>query len=934
MKHTHHKMYRKMAVRSVRGSIARFLSILAIVLVGSGFLAGLLATKPDMQRTADRYADDCHLYDIQVRSTWGLDSADVAALEGLPGVERVMACVSKDLILETSDGSAVTRLYGVDLTRPDSLINGFRLKEGRMPVSKGECLLAVPNTYAGSHSLGEVFTLSEDNRDYETLGETVAFDSLTVVGLVDTPQYMSIESEPSTAGSGSVRLIMYVFPECFSMDVATDAFLTVKGAAARNAFSDAYGDLLDEQTEAVKTLAETRTQSRFDEKKNEASRALADAKADFEARSTETGRQLAAAESELLQAAHELSAERAALRDVQAWMTPAQLQAAEAKLEEASAALEKRQTALNDALEEADAQRQTAEASFAASQEALDALEKPEWILSDRRSNVSYRSYKSNSEKMAAIAKVFPVFFFLVAALVALTTMTRMVEEERTQIGMLKAIGYSKSRILAYYLGYSIFASLAGSAAGTVLGFYTLPPVIANAYGMMYTLPKTVMDFYWGYAGLIVLISVGCTTAATAAACLTQLSEKPAALMLPKAPKSGKRILLEHIQFIWRRMGFIAKVTARNIFRYKKRLLMTVFGIAGCTALLVTAFGLRDSIHEIVDRQFGELYQYNLTLYLTDDGVTETNAALHACMTDPSRITSYALFHSESVQLSANGEQQRVTLYAPQETASLKENIVLRDRKTHDDIPFGEDSVILTEKLGEQLNLSVGDAVTVENADGRKASFAVTAFAENYVTGAIFLPAERYAKAFGTAPSYRLALAKTADESEAARNALASDLLDSGGVLMTQFSETIRESFENTVKSIDYIVVVLILAAGALAMIVLYNLTNINICEREKELATIKVLGFHENEVAAYIYRETSVLALLGILAGFAFGVWLHAFVVRTAEVDAVMFGRTLSGRSLLYAAIVTVVFTALVDLIMLPKLKKIDMAKSMKANE
>ena len=558
----------------------------------------------------------------------------------------------------------------------------------------------------------------------------------------------------------------------------------------------------------------------------------------------------------------------------------------------------------------------------------------PLWYVLDRRANTSYVSYEANVEKVADIAKIFPVFFFLVAVLVTLTTMTRMVEEERVQIGTLKALGYSKAKILLYYIGYSVLASLGGSVTGVVLGFYTLPAVISNVYGMMYTLPAAITDFYWGYAALIVPISVACTTAATLFACLAQLSERPAALLLPRAPKSGKRILLERAGFVWRRMGFIKKVTARNIFRYKKRLFMTVFGIAGCTALLVTAFGLRDSIHDIVDKQFGELYRYNLSLYLSEDSATETDEILKACLANTERVTSSALFHSESALVSANGEKQRISLCVPKNTGELKKNIVLRERKTGADVPFGESSVVLTEKLCEQLNVSAGDTVSVENADGRTATLTVSGIAENYVTGYVFLPAEVYRQAFGETPEYKLALVTVTDESPEARDALSTDILQSDRVLLAQFSQTIRESFENTVKSIDSIVVVLIIAAGALAVIVLYNLTNINICEREKELATIKVLGFYDQEVYRYIFREIELLALIGSGVGLALGVPLHKFIVLTVEMDQLMFIRTIALRSYLLAVALTMVFTVVVCFVMRRHVRRISMVESMKAPE
>ena len=566
--------------------------------------------------------------------------------------------------------------------------------------------------------------------------------------------------------------------------------------------------------------------------------------------------------------------------------------------------------------------------------QALAEIELPQWYLFDRDDLTSFSSYKSNSGKLDAIAKVFPIFLFFVAALVSLTTMTRMVEEERGQIGMLKALGYANGRIMAYYVGYAVLASLAGSMIGVVLGAKTLPLVISNAYGMMYAVPRVITGFYWDNAIGITLISVVCNTGATLLACVSQLAEKPAQLMRPRAPKAGKRVLLERIRFLWQRLSFTHKVTVRNIFRYKKRLYMTVFGIAGCCALLVTAFGLRDSIHSIVDKQFGEIYRYDLTLYLSGEDADGEDAQLHSVLTDPQYVKDYTAVHLESCSAISGTGKESVYVYVPEEQERFTDYIALRDRRSGEAVAFSEDSVVLTEKLCEELGLSVGDPVTIDNGDGKAAELTVTGIAENYIFGNVYLSASTYERAFGKTPAYATLLVNVTADDGTARDALSTLLLRGDSVLSLRFAQAIRESFENTVKSIDYIVYVLMIAAGVLAVIVMYKLTNINICERRKELATLKVLGFYNKEVAGYIYRETSVLCLIGILLGFAFGKWLHLFVIRTAEVDAVMFGRGLYFSSFALAAAVTVFFTVLVDIVMIREIKKISMTESMTANE
>ncbi len=1062
--------------RSIRTTMTRFLSILAIVTVGTGFLSGLLATTPDMQTTADKYFDDNRLYDIDIKGTLGMTDADADAFRDMDSVETVMPAQSLDLELMSGGESYITRLYGMPLDeyKEESFLNSFELVSGRLPENDGECLISSPNGYYLDQSTGGVYTLSQGNDDIDAINDIVGFKSLTAVGVVSTPQYMSVESEPSTVGAGRIELIMYVLPSCFITDHYTDIFLTLKGASALDAFTDGYTELVDKATDELKELGVTRSELRYAEivdeaqaklddaraeyadaeaeateslqdaraelddgwkklldakaeledaknevavgekklsssrtkLKNETAKAREDAKIEIEARinavradlSGQIETQRAAGQAQIdaqrtqLDAAHtaglisdadyaagiaaadaaqtQLDAQTAAANEqagAATWSAyekamaeaTAEIDAAEAegkrkistakrKLADAKEDIAEGETEIADSQREladgeteyadkkADAERELSDAlkEIEDNQKKLDDIEKPEWYILDRTDLVSFASYKSNSNKIGAIAKVFPVFFFFVAALVALTTMTRMVEEERTQVGMLKAIGYSNLRISMYYIGYAVAASLIGSAVGVALGFKTLPLVIANAYGMMYHVPRVITAFMWDYAVLIAAIAVACTTGATLIACVSQLREKPASLMLPRAPKAGKRVLLERVHFIWKRLSFTHKVTIRNIFRYKKRLYMTVFGIAGCCALLMTAFGLRDSIHDIVDKQFGEVYTYDLTIYTSEAGIEETDEYLHGILTDESDITGYTAVHYESMDAEGGAGERPVTVYAPKVQSEFTDYIVLRDRRSKEAVDFGSDSVILTEKLCEEIGVSVGDTVTLRRSEGGSADVTVTGIAENYIFGNVYMSAEKYESAFGEKPDFSMLMLHSPASAPEERDALSEKLLKSDEIKQLRFVQSIRESFENTVRSIDYIVYVLMISAGVLAVIVLYTLTNINICERRKELATLKVLGFYDREVAGYIYRETSVLCGIGILAGFAFGAWLHSFVIRTAEVDYVMFGRELFFPSFAYAAIVTVVFTVLVDVIMLGQLKKIDMIESMKAGE
>lgn len=574
-----------------------------------------------------------------------------------------------------------------------------------------------------------------------------------------------------------------------------------------------------------------------------------------------------------------------------------------------------------------------AEEQIAEGQRQLDDLEVPEWMILDRGDQVSWSGFLSNVDKLQAITTVFPVFFFLVAALVALTTMTRMVEEERLQIGTLKALGYKRGQIMIKYLLYAWLATLLGGVIGLAFGFTAIPLVIWNAYGIMYKIPGFRCLFHPQIAVLGVGAALLCTTFSTLNACNQTLREWAAQLLLPKAPKAGKRILLERITPLWSRMKFTYKVTARNLFRYKKRFFMTVVGVAGCTALLVTGFGLQDSISGILEKQFGDVFVYDFMITLSNSRALE-NSQFTARMDDTAQVKTYLPVRQERVSPETDGKKCDAYLFVPSDASRMGGLIDLHERKSRRAVPLTEDGVVVTEKFAEQLSLSVGDTVTVKNADGKAASFPVTGIAEHYVENYIYLTPDNYERAYGTPPTPNSVLGVLADGAADEDEAFSAGLLDISGVAGFTWMAVMRRSLDDTIASINYVVYVIILCAGMLAFVVLYNLLNINITERTKEIATIKVLGFFEREVNAYVSRESNMLTLIGMCVGLVMGVFLHSFIMRTVEVDLVMFGREIKPLSYVYAAALTVVFSVLVDLVLRRKLRNISMVESMKAPE
>lgn len=640
--------------------------------------------------------------------------------------------------------------------------------------------------------------------------------------------------------------------------------------------------------------------------------------------------QLNGAKAQLAQAKLDLESGRQELEENRQKLQDAQLQIddSQRQLDEGEIQYQENKTEAVEKLREA--QKEIDDA-----QRELDQLEPSQWLVLGRDTNVGYVSFDSNAEKVEAIAKVFPIFFFLVAALVVLTTATRMVDEERTQIGVMKALGYGKGKIAAQYLIYVAVATVTGSLFGLLVGFYVFPTVIWNAYTIMYDLPALVIQFNWKYALLSSGAAILTTLLTTFWACYSSLKETPARLILPKAPKSGKRILLERVTPLWSRLTFIHKVTARNLFRYKKRFLMTVVGIAGCTALLLTGFGLQDSISDIVNLQFGEVLQYNLTVTSKDAEKMKEDQTVQDLLKDTNTVERYLRIFQEGADVVANGQSLSAYLFVPEEPDRLSQFITLQERKSKAPVDFNEDTVLLTEKLAERLGVNAGDTITVQRNDNNaKAEFTIGGIVENYVQNYVYLSPELYEKGYRTVPEFSQTIAVVPNGSQENRDRITSAFLESDQVQAVSFTDNIKDSFQNTIKSIDFIVIVLIISAGLLAFVVLYNLTNINITERQKEIATIKVLGFYDKEVSAYIYRETGILTLIGTAVGLIFGIFLHAFVVRTAEVDMVMFGRMIKWTSFVFAALLTIFFSVLVNLVMYRKLKKVSMVESMKSTE
>ncbi len=559
-----------------------------------------------------------------------------------------------------------------------------------------------------------------------------------------------------------------------------------------------------------------------------------------------------------------------------------------------------------------------------------------QWYYLDRSTNTGYTSLKDDSERIDAISTVFPVFFFVVAALVSLTTMTRMVDEERMHIGSLKSLGYSRLAIAMKYTSYAAIASASGGAAGLLIGFQLFPRVIFNAYLILYSLPPIHPPFRPDIAWVTLLIAVFCTAVSTLFAILTSLRSTPAMLMRPKSPKIGKRVLLEKIPFIWNHMGFIKKVTARNLLRYKKRFLMTVIGIAGCTALILSGFGLKNSVTGLVDKQYGDIMRYDLQVMLQTPVKDPANDKTFTWISQSPETSSMMPVCADSVQVvSAKAKKDfGATLLISMAKDNFGSFISLHERVSRKVLPLTDDGVIITEKLARMKHVGTGDEITLDGVNNQSVQVKVTGICENYTFHYVYMTPTLYQKLYATAPEANAAFVILSDSSASVIEKFKDKMMNEPNIAGTLFIPLLKGDLGKVFVSLDYVVLVLIMSAFALAVVVLYNLTNININERVREIATLKVLGFYDKEVSAYVFRENAIITLIGAVLGLGLGTILHTYIIQTAEIDTMMFRQDILLSSFVISFALTILFSLLVNLVMHFYLKQINMVESLKSVE
>lgn len=984
-------MLRRSTFREIGQSLGRYLAILAIVALGVGFFSGLKVTKADMVSTTNGYLQEHKFFDYELISTLGFDDDSVASVAEDAHVRTAEGAVSADAIVNVAaEGENVYHAMTVTKT-----VNTLKLTAGRMPESADECVLdAKAQT---KQVLGKYLTVSDANssdtaklfkyRKYKVVGLVdsplylnfqrgatslgngsvtgffcipktgFAADAYTEIyvrlkksGVIYSEEYKSAVSDAKSAMKAAAKAATAA-----RYDGIVSA-AKAKLAEQQKKYEDGYASYLAEKKAAYAKL--NSAAAKIDEGERELDRnqsALAAQK-----------KTLTESQAKIAAGLEQTTAAWTALEEQKPGMTAEQIATAEAQLTEQEQTLRAQQAAVEAGLAKVSSgeqqltssrktlaanraslksSRSQADSKFAAAAKTLEegraALEKAENRVEKlkrgssyaftRSINTGYVSFDSDSSIVNGIARVFPVFFFMVAALVCMTTMTRMVEEQRSQIGVLKALGYSNRKVMGKYLFYSGSAASVGAVLGFFAGCRLFPVVIWKAYGMMYSFEDHVAYLIdWKLGAVSLAVALICSMGATWFSCAEDFRVAPAELIRPKAPKSGKRILLERISPLWNRIGFLHKVSLRNIFRYKKRFFMMVLGICGCTALLIAGFGINDTIKDIANLQFREidLYDYSVTFDKNMTAADQTGFLKYS----GDDVKDALFVHASSVTLVKGGKQKSISLIAS-DGETFGKFISLHSGREKIAFP-GDGEAVICKKLSNQYHLKKGQQITLRDKNYHTMKVRISGICDNYVNDFLYLSTGTYASGFGTAPSFKLAYVIASGSSSSVVHKAAAQSAGYRDAAATSVNSDVRDLVNNMMQSLNAVIVLVVLCAGALAFIVIYNLTNINITERIREIATIKVLGFYHKETMAYVFRENLFMTAISALVGIPLGKVFLTFVMSQINVDLIYFSLRITPRSYVLSVILTFVFAVIVGIPMSGKLRRVSMTESLKSVE
>ncbi len=982
----------KSTLREIKGSFGRWLAILAIVALGVGFFSGLKVCKDAFTETGNKYLDEHGFFDFQLISTLGLEDDDVEKIQESRGVKHAEGSYSADVLITVegreiekdgeneNSGEAVSKFHTLS-----EAINTPSLKAGEMPKKADQCL-ADANFFT-EEDIGKKITVSSGNT--KDTADMLTYDTYTITGIADSPLYLNFERGTSSIGDGKTDCFVFIPKEGWNSEIYTEIYVKLNETAY--IFSDEYEKIVNRYKGSVEKALEECSDRRYEEIIDAAQSEVEKARQEVD----DGEKRLKDGEIELAVAQTKLDNGKQQLKDAQKQMTQLkasydagiqeydnmkasvydylqklydtgvitqeqhdkmketlsqQLALAEDEIRRLKAQLDEGQVEIDrnkaelakgeaeiarnrQELEKGRAEIEAAKQELKDAQKEIDKINHPDIYVLGRDTNVGYVCFESDTGIVEGIAKVFPAFFFLVAALVCMTTMSRMIDEQRTQIGVLKALGYSRWQILSKYILYSGSSAVIGGISGFFCGTYLFTWVIWEAYSMMYGFSDVIIVFDWLTGGLALLTAIICSVGTTLYSCYHELSQVPAQLIRPKAPDAGKRILLERISFIWSRLKFLHKVSVRNTFRYKKRFFMMILGICGCTALLVTGLGIRDSIKNVVATQYGEIYHVDYSVTFNKAMTAENEDEF---LESSSEIIGESLFlYTGTVEARSGSAVKSINLVVCSEDQPISDFIDLHNDDGKLNYPDSGECII-NSGLADTLGLEAGDDITVYDSEQKEITASISGICDNYVYNYIYINEDTYADVYGETEINSAYIIGHTDENGQLKNPGQSSavLMNAPHVSSVSVTQDFKERVDNMMISLDYVIALVVISAGALAFIVLYNLTNINITERIREIATIKVLGFYPRETSAYVFRENIILTAISAIVGLPLGTALHAFVMSQVKIDLMTFDIHIEPLSYLLGIAGTFAFALIVNLVMYYKINKISMTESLKSIE
>lgn len=898
------KTYWKDLLQSFTGSKGRFLSILTLMMLGSLAVVGLKVASPNMERTAWDYIQKANLADITVIADYGLDQADQEELQNHTGADVEFGYMT-DLTLANSE-DAIRIFSNTDK------ISKFQVTQGRLPEKEDE--LALADFWKDRYQIGQVIHLSQKKGSNSQLKR----DRYTITGFVHSPDIFSKSDMGSSAsGNGNLGAYAIVTSDNFNSPVYTIARLRFASLTDVNPFSSDYERKLEEEEETLKELVADNGQARLEKMKKDAQESLDEGKKQLDEAETN----LTAGKKRLQEIERRLQAQE---NQVSQLPEPQKSQAS-SQLEEAKEQLKQEQ----EKLSQAETDLTNEKAKWQTSQDEVNSLTEPTYHVYNRKSSPTgqgYLMYSNSAMSIRAVGNIFPVVLYAVAAMVTFTTMTRFVDEERTNAGIFKALGYHSKDIIAKFVIYGLVAGTLGTLLGILIGHYILAPTISHIITERMIVGESQQYFYWTYSCLALGLSLVASVLPAYLVSRRELHEEAAQLLLPKPPVKGSKILLERITFIWSHLSFTQKVTARNIFRYKQRMLMTIFGVAGSVALLFAGLGIQSSVVGVADRQFKDLQQYQMVLSVNSRASDSDKAKLEEKL-QSDEVENYRLISSKQIEEKYAGKAgvQTVTMMVTDQD-DLDPFVHLEKNGEKLSLSNG---LVLTEKLAQLAGVSLGDNFTI---DGK--TFKVGAVTEHYVGHFVYMNQATYEEIYGQAPKMNTYLVQLKDKSEGNTERVAGEFMDLAAVSgLVQNASTIQ-LFESFANSLNHTMAILVLVSVLLAIVILYNLTNINVAERIRELSTIKVLGFHNKEVTLYIYRETILLSLIGMIVGLVSGFYLHQFLIQMIAPGTFRFQPKVGWEVYLIPVLAVSVILTILGVFVNHYLRKVDMLEALKSVE